>query len=138
MATYVGDGYELTGYIAESAKSKSGEILWDAVEFEYRPATRAEIVRLDAQVRILANKSFDDAESSVKIDKLTTEFIAKHLSSWNVKDRGNDVPCDQNSLQRVHDEVYQKIYFIIRGHATSDKRPEESAKDPSDEELQKN
>lgn len=134
MTTYIEDGFNLSGYVAAAPISPSGEKLWEAVEFEYRPATRAEQVRLDSQVRVASNTMYSDPESGVKIDKLGMDFVAAHLKSWNIVDSNKiPIPLSAASFQRVHDAVYQKILMVIRGMETSDKRPEAEKPDPTDE-----
>ena len=53
MVGFIDDGYTRDdGYIAAAPAAKSGERLWDAIEFTYRVATRTEIIRHDSEVRI--------------------------------------------------------------------------------------
>lgn len=139
MPTYVEDGWNLPGYVAAAPESTAGERLWDAVEFEYRPATRAECIRLDAEIRVASNSMYTDPQAGIKIDRLSSDFTAKHLISWDVKNsKGEMVPCKEEALQRIHNSVFQKIHFIIRGMETSDPRPGQETKDPTDVGQEKN
>jgi len=135
MPTYIDDGFNLKGYIAAAPQSDSGERLWDAVEFEYRPATRAELVRMDSQVRVAGDKAYSDPETGEKLDKIAADFVASHLKSWNIVDSNkNPVPISPLTLQRIHEVIYQRLVLIIRGVDTSDKRPDADKTDPTDEE----
>lgn len=136
MPTYIPDGYNLEAVISAAPESKSGERLWESMSFEYRPATRLEMVKLDAQVRIASKDEFSNPDAAEKVDKLISGFIANHVVSWDVKAAdGIILPCTPATLGRIHDAVYQKMYFIIRGLETSDPRPDGTKPETDAEQL---
>lgn len=139
MASYIPDGWTRDGYIAAAQPADSGECLYDALTFTYRPATRMENVKLDAAVRIEGDKSFNNPENAVKAEMLACKFIADHVVSWDLKAVGiHDVPVTADSCSRLQSELFNILYLIIRGSRCNDKKPDATESPKSDAELQKN
>ncbi len=136
---YIEDGFSLSAFIAADQESKSGERLWESLDFQYRPATRSEMLRLDAEVRIVMLDEHSDPNCSTKADKLSCDFTAKHLLTWDLKDsKGQPVPRTGECVSRLHPELFNSLYRVIRGMQTGDPRPPENEPDPTDEEQLKN
>ena len=139
MAGYISDGYTRTdGYIAAAIPEESGERLFDALEFTYRPATRLECIKIDAEVAIAAkNKDFDPM-AAVKAEQLGCKFVADRIVAWDLKDAGvHPIPVSQTACERIHPFLFGSLYRIIRGLQASDKKPD-AASAKTDEEQQKN
>ena len=140
MAGYVDDLYSRDdGFIAEAPISKSGEKLWDSLSFTYRVATRTEIIRHDAEVRKAAANEENDPECAVKAELLACDFVAKRVSKWDLRNRGNhDVAISADACSRMHGGLFGPLYQIIRGSRCSDPKPPATEAPPSDEAQQKN
>jgi hypothetical protein len=121
MPGYVGefvDGYTLEGYIEATR-------VHEAVSFTYRPATRLETVKHDAQVRIALRNEDTDPEAAVKAEKLACEFVAARLKSWDLKINGvHDAQINSESMGRVNAALFNRIYRILRGADVSDPKPD--------------
>lgn len=140
MTSYIDDGYTRDdGYISAAPPAKSGEKLWESLEFTYRPAARPEVIRHDAEVRNALKDEEEDPESTVKAELLACKFVADRVRAWNLKDRLNkDVPISANACSRLNASLFNRLYRIIRSSDVSDARPNETVAPPGDEELQKN
>ena len=134
MVGMIEDGYTRDdGFIAEAPESRSGERLWDALEFTYRPATRLEGLRLDSEVRIALLEEDKDPECAVRAEKLACEFVAKRIVAWNLKNtRGLPVIANSDSCAKMQANLFGRIYKIIRGFETSDPKPHPIEIQPSD------
>lgn len=140
MAGYIDDGYtRADGYIAAPLATKSGERLWDPLEFTYRIATRTEVIRLDAEVRIALKDEDNDPECVVKAEQLACRFVSDRVKSWNLKNRGNHaVPVSADACSRLQPQLFGRLYGIVRGTQLSDPIPPAIDPPASDEEQQKN
>lgn len=140
MTSYIDDGYTRDdGYVSAAAPAKSGEKLWEALEFTYRPAARPEVIRHDAEVRNALRDEDDDPDCTVKAELLACKFVADRIKSWNLKDRFNkDVAVSATACSRLNASLFGRLYRIIRSSDVSDPKPNDAAPPPSDEELQKN
>jgi hypothetical protein len=130
MPSFVDDGYTRDdGYIKAAEPAESGERLYDALEFSYRVATRREWVLLDDQIQ----KAIGDV---VKVETIACEFVAGHVKSWSLKNRGgHPVPVTADSAMRMQVHQFKRLYQIIRGNELSDPKPEAKSPPPSDGEL---
>lgn len=139
MTAYIVDGYTREdGYIAAAPAETSGERLWDELEFSYRPATRQEVIKHDAEVRIALRNENVDPMCAVRAERLSAEFVAKKIVSWNLKDpAGAAVAISTDSCMGLQVFLFQSLYGIIRGTRVSDPRPDVAAK-PTDDEQVKN
>ncbi len=96
---FIDDEYTLPGFIAASAEQPNGMRFWDALEFTYRVATRSEWILLDAKVSKLERDALSNPEAAVKSELEACDFVAKHVKSWNLKNRGgHEVPIDAKSI----------------------------------------
>jgi len=133
------DGYDLDGFVAESPPTKSGDQMWKALEFTYRPSTRADNVRHDAEVRIALRDEYNDPECAVKAEKLGCEFVAKRIKSWSLKDgKDQNVPVSAEACSRLKSALFESVYMIIRGARLSDPKPQAADPEPGDEAQLKN
>lgn len=149
MGSFISDGYtRADGYIAAAKPAANGEVAHDALAFSYRVATRAEMVQLDARINFIERKinlaaTADEAAShSMEMEKLTNDFIAKHVTDWNLVDSGGTaVAFTGPNVMNVHYQLTYRLYSIIRGLQTSDSIPnvdENDPKMPPDSEMVKN
>lgn len=137
MVGFIDDGYTRDdGYITAAPAAKSGERLWDSLDFTYRVATRTEIVRHDSEVRMTLKDEDNDPECAVKAELLACEFVAKRISAWNVKNsKGSSVPITTDNCARLQSHLFSKLYRIIRGTELSDPRPLATEVPVSDTEM---
>ena len=137
---YIDDGYTRDdGYVAAAPENKAGQRLWEAMEFSYRPASRTEIVRHDAEVRIALRDENTDPDAAVKAEKLACDFVAKRLTRWDLKDsRGIEVLRSAEACARLNFALFQSLYRIIRGNQLSDPRLPATESPLSDAAQQKN
>ena len=139
MGSYVGDGYEISGYISAAVPEASGERLHDALTFTYRPATRLDNVRVDAEIAIAGKNRDLDANSAVEAERVVCRFVASRIVSWDLKVVGiHSVAITSEACERIHPFLFASLYRIIRGTQASDKKPEESKPATTDEEQVKN
>ena len=142
MTTYIPDGYQLEGYVAEQAMPEGAVGFvpaWVALEFTYRPAARLEVIQHDADVKFALKKEDEDPKCAVKAELLACEFVAKRVVSWDLKAAGvHDVPVSTDSVSRIHGALFGRMYRIIRGSESSDIKPGESAPATTAEGLEKN
>jgi hypothetical protein len=140
MIGYIDDGYTRTdGYIAAAPSAKSGERLWEPLEFTYRIATRREVIRHDAEVRSALRGEDDDPECAVKAELLACKFVAERIKEWNLRNRGHHpVPISEDACSRMQAQLFGTLYRIVRGTQVSDPKPSASEVPAADEELQKN
>ena len=139
MASYISDGYTRDdGYIAAAPEESNGERLYESLEFTYRPATRMELIKLDAEVEIASKSKEFDPESAIRAEKIACKFIASKILSWSLTSVGiHPVPVSAESLERMNSYLFGNLYRIIRGSQTSDVKPNVTPK-PSDEDQVKN
>jgi len=138
MPSYIPDGWQKTGYIAQGPVSPAGEVAYESMEFTYRPSTRLENIKVDAEIS-LAAKNESDPESAVKAEKIACEFIAKKIVSWDLKAVGiHDVAVSADAMGRMHPTLFNRLYRIIRGADFSDKKPEAETVPTSDGDQLKN
>lgn len=140
MASYVGDGFDKTGFIKASEANDSGESLYGSLEFVYRPATRLENVRHDAEVKSALKDEFNPKpDDAVKAELLACKFVASKIVSWDLKDdKDNEVPVNADVCSRLNGGLFYRLYSVIRGTALSDAKPGQDKPEPSDDEQQKN
>ncbi len=137
MTSYIEDGYTRDdGYIAAPPAGKSGETLWAPLEFTYRVATRSEVIRHDARVRIALQDEDRDPESAVQAEKLASEFVAEKVKSWNLKNsKGLSVPVSADTCSRINPGLFGILYRIVRGSQVSDAKPPATEKPKSDADM---
>ena len=137
MTSYIEDGYTRDdGYIAASPAGKSGETLWAPLEFTYRPATRSEVIRHDAMVRIALKDEDTDPEAAVQAEKLASEFVSSKVKTWNLKNaKGLSVPVTVDTCSRVTPGLFGILYRIIRGSQVSDAKPPATEQPKSDSDM---
>ena len=146
VANYIDDGYTRDdGYIAAAEPAESGEVLYDSLSFSYRYATRAEVIKHDAECRVAMKNEETDPTCALKAEMLACKFVAEHVTGWDLKNRGgHDVPVSADACLRMKAQVFSKLYSIIRGSKVSDPKPkqddqsEEETLPTSAEELPKN
>lgn len=138
MPTFISDGFTLDGYVIDPTAKDDQSALFDPFSFVYRVATRMEVVRHDAETEKLSRK-IDDPDAAVKFERASCEFVARHIVSWEIKDKdGNDVPVNQDSVSRLQPYLFGRIYTIIRNTAVSDPKPPKNDPPTSDEDQLKN
>ena len=135
MSSFVGDGWDRDDGFIEAAKAgQSGERLYDELSFCYRPATRAEWIKLDAAMTAANDEA--DPDSAVKVELMACKFVTDHVRTWTLKNRGvHAVPVTAENAMRMHNILFQRLYKIVRGHELSDKKPDAELPPPSDGEL---
>lgn len=139
MASYVADGFSRDGYIAAAVPEESGERLYDALEFSYRPATRLDNVKHDAEVAIAMKNRDIDSECAVKAERLACKFVADRIIAWNLKNVGiHDVPVSPAACERINPFLFASLYRIVRGIQASDKKSDSEKTPATDEEQVKN
>ncbi len=140
MPNYIDDGYTRDdGFIAADDEQSNGERRWESLAFSYRVATRQENIRHDAELKIALNNEFSDPKCAIKSDKLSCEFVARHLSSWDLKDRNNeDLPVSADAISLMKGFVFARLYEIIRATVTSDPKPDAKVDGTTLEDKQKN
>jgi hypothetical protein len=141
LTTFIppGDGYTLEGYIAEAPKEPSGERLHESLTFKYRPATRIDCARLNAEMEIIRAENKSDPECAVRAEQAGCEFVAKRVIVWDLKSAGTHaVPVSAAACERMHPFLYGSLFNIIRGIQASDKKPEAKEPPKTDEDMQKN
>lgn len=134
------DGYDRDGFIAAASPEPNGERLHDAVTFKYRVATRRDLIKHEAAIKVaLANESIDP-EAKLKAEEIACKFVVDRVPQWDVTTaKGQPAPVNVDSLLRVHPMVFGAMYNIVRGWRTSDPLPNGEVKaEPTDEESQKN
>ncbi len=137
MATLIDDGYTRDGYISAATPEENGERLYDAVAFKYRVATRRDLIRHEAAVKIaLANEAVDP-EAKIKAEELACKFVVDRVPEWDIKTpKGSPAAISVDSLMRIHPIVFGAMYSMVRGWRTSDPKPHvEAAAEPSDAEM---
>jgi hypothetical protein len=81
------------------------------VRFSYRPATSADIAE-----QVIRTRDLDD----VAWHKLMSEKLAKHIVSWNIRNKNNEViPITPENCGRLINPVFMKLYMIINGSEAS-------------------
>ena len=140
MGSYIGDGFTREGYIAAAPAEASGERLYDALTFSYRPATRMECIRLDAEVRVAKRNEDVDAACTIRGEKLVNDFLVTKLISWDLLNSGvHPVAISAAALERMNPFLFLHLYNIIRDVQASDPRPDAKTEEvKTDEEQLKN
>ena len=137
MSSYVSDGYTRDGYISASVQEGSSERLHDELDFTYRPATRIDVVKVDAEIRIAVRNQDYDATCAVRAEQLACKFVAERIVAWSLKDRSHPVAVSPAACERMQPYLFSKLYNIIRGVQANDIKPNETPQ-PSDAEQLKN
>lgn len=138
MGSYVSDGYTREGHIAAAAQETSAERLHEELDFTYRPATRIDVVKVDAEIRIAARNQDFDALCAVRAEQLACKFVAERIVAWSLKDRAlQPVAVSATACERLQPFLFSKLYNIIRGVQANDSRPNETPQ-PSDADQLKN
>lgn len=137
MSSYIPDGQTRDdGFVAAAIPEESGERLYDALEFSYRPATRIDNVRLDAEVAIDSKNRDIDPTAVVKAEQRVCKWVADRISAWNLKNVGiHSVPVSAEACERMNPILFGAVYRIIRGVQASDKKPD-AAKAPATDQEQ--
>ena len=134
-----GDGYTKDGYIAQSNIFDGSERLHDDLEFKYRPASRLDVVALEAQMEIALRNRKIDAECLVKAEKLACQFVADRLLSWSLRDPGGHVvPVSAANVGCVNPALFERLYGIIQDKTPNDIKPPATMPEPTKDEQQKN
>jgi len=137
VSSYVSDGYTRDGYISASVQEGSSERLHDELDFTYRPATRIDVVKVDAEIRIAVRNQDYDATCAVRAEQLACKFVAERIVAWSLKDRSHPVAVSPAACERMQPYLFSKLYNIIRGVQANDIKPNETPQ-PSDAEQLKN
>ena len=138
MSSYVSDGYTRDGYISASVQEGSSERLHDELDFTYRPATRIDVVKVDAEIRIAVRNQDYDATCAVRAEQLACKFVAERIVAWSLKDWSlSPVAVSSAACERLQPFLFSKLYNIIRGVQANDIKPNETPQ-PSDAEQLKN
>ena len=123
---YIDDGMELPGRIEASQLTNSNRRFWDTLEFTYRVAVPTEGKILDAKVAKFERDAFQSPELIVKAHEAKSAFIASHVKTWNLKNRGgHDVPLNAKSVMNLHEVLFDRLLDIVRGNSMSDPAPGE-------------
>jgi hypothetical protein len=141
MSGYISDGYTRTdGYIAAALPSESGERLHESLSFTYRPATRLDVIKIDAEVSIAAKNRDFDPMAAVRAEQIACEFLAKRILAWDLKAAGiHEIKPSADACSRLHPYLFGNLYRIVRGEQASDPRPDaECHSEPTDAEQLKN
>ena len=139
MAGFIDDGWNRDdGYIKPADKGDNGERVHDGLSFAYRPVTRREIILLEQKLEKVRYATIDDPEN-FEAAAMSCDFVAKHVQSWDLKDRnGKVVPINATTMERVHPYLFNDLYGIITQKRTSDKKPAATEPPKSDDENLKN
>jgi hypothetical protein len=118
---YIADGWNRNdGYVAAAPLSDGGDRIYDSLSFSYRPATRPEMIKLDAEQQA-ADKS---PKAAIAWEMIGCEFVAKHVLSWDLKDHGGHaVKVSGDSVLNMNVSLFNKLYLIIRCAINSDAKP---------------
>lgn len=134
--TYIDDGFDRQGYIAEGEQKSDGSRLHGSLSFTYRQATRRELVVLDDEVKA----ALGDGErgSGIRAEDLACKFVVSKVSKWDLaKPNGEAVKVSVDALYHVHPIIFGALYNIVRGWRASDPKPSEPP-ETSDEDQLKN
>lgn len=123
MRGFIEDGFNLDGYVAEPEPDKNGDVFHDALEFKYRPATRLEVVQHDAEVEHALRNEKTDSKCARRAELLACEFLAAHIVDWGVVTSKGEVKINSDSCSRLHPQLFQSMYSIVRGTKLSDPKP---------------
>ena len=115
----------------------SSEHLHDELDFTYRPATRIDVVKVDAEIRIAVRNQDYDATCAVRAEQLACKFVAERIVAWSLKDRSHPVAVSAAACERMQPFLFSRLYNIIRGVQANDVKPNETPQ-PSDAEQLKN
>ena len=137
MSSYVCDGYTRDGYIVAAVQEGSSERLHEELDFTYRPATRIDVVKVDAEIRIAVRNQDYDATCAVRAEQLACKFVAERIVAWSLKDRSHPVAVSSAACERMQPFLFSRLYNIIRGVQANDVKPNETPQ-PSDAEQLKN
>lgn len=118
LQDFIGDGYEIEGYIAPLERLGVGE--W---KFTYRPLVGGKRERLLALIdesnpaaHMYAEAAYDD---SVKM-------LAKQIVKWE-----KPVPVTEENIRRMQPNAFRIVRNIVLGLRPSDPRPEGEAPQPT-------
>ena len=124
MPSYIPDGYTKEAFISPSLQESNGETFHDGLEFVFRPATRQEIVTLDAAVKIASRNSDVDPSAAWAAESLINNFVASHVQSWSLKAADiHPLAVDVKTIERMHPLLFSKLYGVVRGTRLPDKKP---------------
>jgi len=124
MPSFISDGFNRSAFILPSVIEDSGERLHEGMEFTYRPATRLDNARVDAEVAIAFERAKFDPEAAVKAELVVCEFVKARVISWNLKNGVHPVAVSVDACGRINPYLFSALYEIIRGVRVSDKKPE--------------
>lgn len=118
---YIADGWNRNdGYIAAAPLSEGGDRIYDALSFSYRPATRPEMIELDAE-QASADKS---PKMAVAWEMIGCKFVANHILAWDLSDHGgHPVKVSGESVLNMNVSLFNKLYLIVRCVVNSDAKP---------------
>jgi len=108
----IDDGYNEKGFIRE----RPG--MYPDIRFVFRRATGEE-----AQVFM---KRIGDISNNIARDKVGAEFLAKHVSSWDIEhQKGHIVPLNNETIMNViKPEIFIELLSIVQGAQASDIDPQ--------------
>lgn len=137
MPSYIDDGYQRDdGYITAPEPGPNGELLFDALNFSYRPAMRRELVLLNAHVDKARVDSRGNPALALGPETICCEFIVKKMIAWDLKDRHNNpVSITKDTLMQLHVFLFEELWEIIQGIRTSDKKPDVTESPKTDAEM---
>lgn len=138
MGSYIPDGYTREGYIKPAVTEDSGLRLHDSLSFQYRAATRLEVIKLDAEVKIANRNSDLDPGAAVRAEQLACKFLADRLISWDLAFQGQVLPITTDTLSRLQPFLFSRLYNVVRGLDTGDRREGVDGDPKTDEEQLKN
>lgn len=106
MPAFIDDGFTRTAKINEEPG------LYEEVRFSYRPATQAE-----SRVWVEKRSRFSPEE----IGNLDAEFLAKHITDWNVKNQsGAKVAISKANFLRIQPNLNLRMVHIVGGLSPDD------------------
>ncbi|WP_397568529.1 hypothetical protein [Schlesneria sp. T3-172] len=136
MCSYVPDGYTRDGYIAPSVHEADAESLHGELDFTYRPATRLDVVKIDAEIRIAVRNQDFDPLCAVRAEQLACKFVADRVIAWSLRDQGESpVRVSAEACERMQPFLFSRLYNIIRGVQANDLRPNQVPPPSEDDQL---
>jgi hypothetical protein len=111
-SAFIDDGYTEKGYIQPL------DLVHPAVRFTYRPTLIEERGELRGKIALETKEA--------RREQLTAAALAKHLLSWDVRDKsGNVVPTTANFVLRVKPALFDRLAMIVLfGNEGGDVDPE--------------
>jgi hypothetical protein len=107
--SYIDDGYQESGYIA------ADEGLHGPLTFTYRPV----LVQTRDTLNALIARDTPDTETFVR---KVTEQLAKSVIEWSLRNKGELVPINADTMRRVRPRLLDKLWGVVSGARRSDTR----------------